>query len=198
MLKIGLTGGIGCGKTTAANLFIELGIPVIDADVIAHTLVNKGQPALGQIEKTFGSTIINENGALNRKKLGEIVLSNPHKKKQLESILHPLVYDELQRQLELLDAPYAILCIPLLLETNMQHLVDRVLVIDCPVAVQFERIKRRDQLTDERIYSIIDAQVSRQHRLLSANDVIFNSGSASKLAEQIKKLHNLYISTCDS
>ena len=138
-------------------MFIEQGIPVIDADVIAHTLVNKGQPALSQIEKTFGSTIINEDGSLNRKKLGEIVFSNPHKKKQLESILHPLVYDELQRQLESLDAPYAILCIPLLLETKMQHLVDRVLVIDCPVEVQFDRVKRRDQLTDERIYSIIDA-----------------------------------------
>lgn len=198
MLKIGLTGGIGCGKTTAANLFIELGIPVIDADVIAHTLVNKGQPALSQIKKTFGSTIINADGSLNRKKLGEIVFSNPRKKKQLESILHPLVYEELLCQLESLDAPYAILCVPLLLETKMQHLVDRVLVIDCPVEVQFERVKRRDQFTDERIYSIIDAQTSRQQRLSSADDIINNSGSTSTLAEQIKKLHNLYISTCDS
>ena len=198
MLKIGLTGGIGCGKTTAANLFIELGIPVLDADLIAHTLVNKGQLALNQIEKIFGSTIINEDGSLNRKKLGEIVFSNPHKKKQLESILHPLVYEELQRQLESLDAPYAILCIPLLLETKMQHIVDRVLVIDCPVEVQFERVKRRDQLTDERIFSVINAQTSRQQRLSLADDIIKNSGSTSKLAEQIKKLHNLYISTCES
>lgn len=198
MLKIGLTGGIGCGKTTAANLFIELGIPVLDADLIAHTLVNKGQLALNQIEKIFGSTIINEDGSLNRKKLGEIVFSNPHKKKQLESILHPLVYEELQRQLESLDAPYAILCIPLLLETKMQHIVDRVLVIDCPVEVQFERVKRRDQLTDERIFSVINAQTSRQQRLSLADDIIKNSGSTSKLAEQIKKLHNLYISTSES
>ena len=198
MLKIGLTGGIGCGKTTAANLFIELGIPVLDADLIAHTLVNKGQLALNQIEKIFGSTIINEDGSLNRKKLGEIVFSNPHKKKQLESILHPLVYGELQRQLESLDAPYAILCIPLLLETKMQHIVDRVLIIDCPVEVQFERVKRRDQLTDERIFSVINAQTSRQQRLSLADDIIKNSGSTSKLAEQIKKLHNLYISTSES
>lgn len=198
MLKIGLTGGIGSGKTTAANLFIELGIPVIDADKIAHTLVNNGQPALREVEKKFGSTIINEDGSLDRNKLRDIVFSSPDKKKLLESILHPLVYKEMQRRMESLHSPYVILCIPLLLETGMQHLVDRTLVIDCPVETQFERVKQRNRLTDDRIFSIINAQISRTQRISAADDIINNTGSTSKLAEQIKKLHNLYISLCES
>jgi dephospho-CoA kinase len=198
MLKIGLTGGIGSGKTTASNLFLELGIPVIDADKISHSLVKKDQPALSEIEKTFGSAIINPDGSLDRDRLRDIVFSNSDKKKLLESILHPLVYKEIRRQIETLDSPYVILSIPLLLETGMQHLVDRVLVIDCPVETQIKRVKQRNRITEEKIRSIINAQIPRTQRITAANDIIDNSGSASKLAEQIKKLHNLYLSLCES
>lgn len=198
MLKIGLTGGIGSGKTTAANFFLELGIPVIDADDIAHTLVAKGQPALKEIEKTFGAIILNEDGSLDRGKLRDIIFSSPSQKKLLESILHPLVYEEMQRQTDSMDSPYVILSIPLLLETGMQHLVDRVLVIDCPVEIQFERVKQRNGLTDDRITSIIEAQIPRTLRISAADDIVNNAGSTSKLAEQIKKLHNLYISLGNS
>ncbi|WAK02830.1 dephospho-CoA kinase [Methylobacter sp. YRD-M1] len=194
MLKIGLTGGIGCGKTTVARLFAELGGPVIDADQIAHQLVAKGQPALAQIAQQFGADILDPDGSLNRTRLREIVFSNPSQKQKLESILHPLVYQSIQAELERLSTPYCIIAIPLLFETNMAHFVDRVLVVDCPVEIQIARVRKRDQLTLERIQSIIDSQVSRDFRKSHADDLIDNSESDYGLAEQVKKLHNLYLS----
>ncbi|WP_027159199.1 dephospho-CoA kinase [Methylobacter luteus] len=194
MLKIGLTGGIGCGKTTVARLFAELGSPVIDADQIAHDLVAKGQPALKQIDQQFDADILNPDGSLNRSRLREIVFSDPAQKQKLESILHPLVYQSIQAELEKLNAPYCIIAIPLLFETNMTHFVDRVLVVDCPVETQIARVRKRDQLSLERIRSIIDSQVSRDVRKSHADDLIDNSESDYRLAEQVKKLHNLYLS----
>jgi dephospho-CoA kinase len=194
MLKIGLTGGIGCGKTTVARLFAELGSPVIDADQIAHELVAKGQPALKQIDQQFDAGILNPDGSLNRSRLREIIFSDPAQKQKLESILHPLVYQSIQAELERLNAPYCIIAIPLLFETNMTHFVDRVLVVDCPVETQIARVRKRDQLSLERIRSIIDSQVSRDVRKAHADDLIDNSESDYRLAEQVKKLHNLYLS----
>jgi dephospho-CoA kinase len=194
MLKIGLTGGIGCGKTTVARLFAELGSPVIDADQIAHELVAKGQPALKQIDQQFDGGILHPDGSLNRSRLREIVFSDPAQKQKLESILHPLVYQSIQAELERLNAPYCIIAIPLLFETNMTHFVDRVLVVDCPVETQIARVRKRDQLSLERIRSIIDSQVSRDVRKSHADDLIDNSESDYRLAEQVKKLHNLYLS----
>jgi dephospho-CoA kinase len=194
MLKIGLTGGIGCGKTTVARLFAELGSPVIDADQIAHELVAKGQPALKQIDQQFDAGILNPDGSLNRSRLREIVFSDPAQKQKLEAILHPLVYQSIQAELERLNAPYCIIAIPLLFETNMTHFVDRVLVVDCPVETQIARVRKRDQLSLERIRSIIDSQVSRDVRKSHADDLIDNSESDYRLAEQVKKLHNLYLS----
>jgi len=197
MLKVGLTGGIGCGKTTVANLFISLGIPVLDADVISHQLVAVGQPALLKIADHFGDGILNSDGALNRAQLREIVFANPAQKKQLEAILHPLVYQELQSQMTQLHTPYCLVSVPLLFETNMQHLVDRVLVVDCPVSIQIERVRIRDNISLERVQSILDSQVSRETRLANANEVIDNSNADSALAEQVKKLHNFYLSISD-
>ncbi len=133
MLKIGLTGGIGCGKSTVAGIFADLNIPVLDADQIAHRLVEKGQPALARIQQEFGASILNPDGSLNRQHLREIVFSDLKQKQKLESILHPLIYKTLQAELEQLVAPYCLISIPLLFETDMMHLVDRILVIDCPV-----------------------------------------------------------------
>jgi dephospho-CoA kinase len=198
MLKVGLTGGIGCGKTTVARVFAQLNIPVIDADEIAHRLVAIGQPALSQIQQEFGADILNPDGSLNRKKLRELIFSDLKQKHKLESILHPLVYQAIQAELKQLNAPYCIICIPLLFETNMCHFVDRILVVDCSVETQIERVRCRDHLTVERIQSIINSQASRAFRKKNANDLIENSGTNDKLAEQVKKLHNLYLSlsTC--
>jgi dephospho-CoA kinase len=197
MLKIGLTGGIGSGKSTVAKVFEQLKIPVIDADEIAHQLVAIGQPALSQIQQEFGTAVYNPDGSLNRKKLGELVFSDPKQKQKLESILHPLVYEAIQAELKhlnQLNKPYCIICIPLIIETNMTHLVDRILVVDCSVETQIERVRKRDNMTIERIQSIIDSQVSRTFRKSQANDLIDNSETDDRLAEEVKKLHNLYLS----
>lgn len=194
MLKVGLTGGIGCGKSTVAALFAALNVPILDADVIAHRLVEPGQPALWQIQQAFGDGILNPDASLNRHQLRELVFSDVEKKQKLEAILHPLIYQTLQTELEQLAAPYCLICIPLLFETGMTAFVDRVLVIDCPVEIQLQRVKQRDKLTEARIQSIIDQQVPRSFRKAHADDLIDNSAADDRLAEQVKKLHNLYLS----
>lgn len=194
MLKIGLTGGIGSGKSTVTQIFSELKAPIIDADIIAYELVGPGKPALKAIIDHFGQQILTNQNALNRKKLKEIIFSNPEQKKQLEQILHPLVFAEMESQIKQLSGPYCILSIPLLLETQMEDFVDRILVIDCPVEFQLERVKNRDQLSEDRIKAIIASQATKEQRLQAAEDVIDNSTDAQALAEQVKKLHNLYLS----
>ena len=194
MLKVGLTGGIGCGKSTVARLFEKLSVPVIDADVIAHQLVDKGHEALQQIERTFGRGVLQPDGSLDRPKLKSLIFGDSSRKKQLEAILHPLVYRAIQNQIEKLAGAYCIVCIPLLFETEMTAFVDRILVVDCPERVQLERVKNRDHLDENLIQSIIAAQVSRTYRKSRADDLIDNSGVASSLAEQVKNLHNLYLS----
>jgi dephospho-CoA kinase len=191
MLKIGLTGGLGCGKTTVANLFAAKGVPVLDADQIARELVEPGQPALAAIVREFGEEFL-EAGQLNRVRLREVVFQCPERKRQLESILHPMVFDAMQRQLATLRSDYCILCIPLLLETKQQAFVDRILVIDCPVELQYERVKNRDGLEMAEIGRIIQSQVSRQERLAAATEVIENSGQMEQLVEQVEKLHRMY------
>ena len=198
MLKIGLTGGIGCGKSTVAEIFGQFRTPVIDADEIAHQLVAIGQPALAQIQQKFGADALNPDGSLNRGLLRELIFSDDKQKQKLEAILHPLVYQTIQAKVKKLDAPYCIICIPLLFETNMSHLVDRVLVVDCSIETQIERLQKRDNMTVKRIQSIIDSQVSRDFRKAHANDLIDNSETNDRLAEAVKKLHNFYLSlsTC--
>ena len=191
MLKIGLTGGLGCGKTTVANLFAAKGVPVLDADQIARELVEPGQPALAAIVREFGEEFL-EAGQLNRVRLREVVFQCPERKRQLESILHPMVFDAMQRQLATLRSDYCILCIPLLFETKQQAFVDRILVVDCPVELQYERVKNRDGLEMAEIGRIIQSQVSRQERLAAATEVIENSGQMEQLVEQVEKLHRMY------
>jgi len=198
MLKIGLTGGIGCGKTTVSKIFDQLHIPIIDADEIAHQLVAVGQPALLEIEQAYGSGMLSSDGSLNRKKLRELIFSEPSQKQKLENLLHPLVYLSIKTEVERLNTPYCIICIPLLFETQMSHLVDRILVVDCSVQTQIKRLKKRDNMTLESIQSIINSQVSQAFRKAHTNDLIDNSETNDRLAEQIKKLHNFYLSlsTC--
>ena len=193
MLKIGLTGGIGCGKSTVTDLFNSLyNIPIIDADIISHQLVEPEQPALSQIQQKFGKSIINQDGSLNRAKLKDIIFSDKEKKQQLEAILHPLIYQQMQLECSQQTAEYCILCIPLLIEANRKDVVDRILVVDCSIEMQKERVSQRDKLTSKQITSIISSQVSRKLRLSHADDIINNSNSTNLLAEQVKKLHNQY------
>jgi len=193
MLKIGLTGGIGSGKSTITALFSNYNIPIIDADIIAHQLVAPGQPALNLLQQAFGAAILNSDGSLNRKQLRDIIFSDADKKAQLESIMHPLIFQQMQAEYQQQNSPYSILCIPLLIETKMTSFVDHILVIDCDVETQIERVKQRDQLSTERILSIIASQIDRKTRLSYANDIIDNSKSTTQLAEQVKKLHNQYL-----
>jgi dephospho-CoA kinase len=193
MLKIGLTGGIGSGKSTVSQLFSDLAIPVIDADIIAHQITQPHQPVLKHIVDTLGGDIINTDGSLNRDKLRILVFAQPDKKKQLENLLHPIIYAEIATQIEQIRTAYCIICVPLLLETQKTCLVNRVLVIDCPEQMQVERVKHRSHLTEQQIYAIMAAQVSRLQRLASADDIIDNSKSPIHLAEQVKTLHNSYL-----
>ncbi|RIZ66670.1 MAG: dephospho-CoA kinase [Methylococcales bacterium] len=196
MLKIGLTGGIGCGKTTVSKLFEQLNIQVIDADILAHQLVEIDQPALKEIALAFGTDMLNVDGSLNRKKLSQIIFSDSQQKQKLEAILHPLIYEAIQTALKSIDSAYCIISIPLLFETNMIDLVDRILVIDCPEQTQIERVLKRDAMPLAQIQAIIANQVSRTYRRSHAHDLIDTSIANDKLAESIKKLHNSYISLC--
>jgi len=194
VLKIGLTGGIGCGKSTVTSIFKQLNIPVIDADEIAHQLVAVGQPALMLIQQTFGVHSLQTDGSLNRDVIRELVFTHPEQKQKLEAIIHPLVYQTIAEKIALLNAPYCILSIPLLFETNNADFVNRVLVVDCPVEAQIERVQKRDNLTVERVQSIMDTQVSRAFRTAHAHDIIDNTKTTTELAKQVENLHNLYLS----
>ncbi|MGY6278140.1 dephospho-CoA kinase [Methylomonas sp. MgM2] len=193
MFKVGLTGGIGCGKSTVSQLFADIGVPIIDADVIARQLVEPGRYALEKLAMKFGSTILNADGSLNRKELRFRAFSNPKIKQQLDEIMHPLIYDEIQAQAAQLRSPYCIIVIPLLLETQKRYTVDRVLVVDCPLEIQLQRVLERDDIDQAQAQAIIAAQVGRQQRLANADDVIDNSEHRANLAEQVKSLHNLYL-----
>jgi dephospho-CoA kinase len=198
MLRVGLTGGIGSGKSTAAALFAGHGAPVIDADEIARQLVTPEQPAYEQVLKTFGRDIVGPSGKLDRDRLRRIVFSDPGHRKRLEAILHPLVRGEIQQQTQRLQAPYCIIVIPLLIEANQRDLVDRVLVIDIDEALQLQRVTARSQLTADEIRKIIGAQLSRSERLRHADDVIINSMGLGELRANVEALHERYLTLARS
>ncbi len=193
MLKIGLTGGIGSGKSAATARFAELGAPIIDADITARKVVETGSPGLLAIEQRFGSSILNKDGALNRDLLRDLVFSDDKARSDLESILHPRIRQHMWQQLAQLDDPYAILDIPLLFETKQNQQMDRVVVVDCPRELQIERICNRDHISAADAAAIIRAQISREERLKGAHDIIDNSGTLLKLTEQVDALHISYL-----
>ncbi len=193
MLTIGLTGGIACGKSTVTQLFEKLGVPVIDADDIAHNLVRPQQPALALLKKRFGSQIIAANGSLNRAALRELVFNSPSDKEALEAILHPLIYQTMQQQLSQCNSPYVILSIPLLLEGKHPLQIDRILLIDCPEAIQIKRVKSRNGFSEKMIKAIIKSQCSRNERIHHADDVINNTSTLKKLTSEVNKLHEFYL-----
>jgi len=191
-LKIGLTGGIGSGKSAACEIFSELGVPVIDADDITHTLVKPGMPAFKEIIRLFGDEIISSDGTLDRKIIRDKVFTNEINRKKLEDILHPAVYEEIAVQIENINSRYCIISIPLLLETDASNIVDRILVIDAPREQQLERATNRDKATKSDIDAIIDSQISRKARLSAADDIVDNKGDITALRKKICELHEFY------
>jgi len=198
MLKVFLTGGIGSGKTTISDLFAELGVPVIDTDIISRHVVEPGQPALEEITQCFGSEVLDENNGLNRKKLREIIFIDTQARKDLESILHKRIYDEVDRQLGKLNVPYAIIVVPLLIETDQQQLADRILLVDTTIETQQNRVLQRDNISQTQFDSIITSQASRDDRLKYADDVIVNDTPDQDLSAEVKKLHLKYLQMAKS
>ena len=192
MLIIGLTGGIGSGKSTAAERFRHLGVPVIDADAIARELAQPGQAGFAAIVDHFGPEILDETGHIDRRRLREIVFRDPAAKRALETILHPLVRREMQDQAARLTADYCIFMIPLLFESGQDALVDRVLVIDAPEHLQRQRTRQRDGVDEQQVQRIMAQQIDRQTRLSLADDVIHNSGDMDQLHAAVDALHRRY------
>jgi len=192
ILRIGLTGGIGSGKSTACRIFAESGVPVIDADQIAHKLSAKGQPAYQEINRLFGDKVIQADGELDRNKIRKIVFDDNEARLKLESILHPLIYNEIDKLVSEIESGYCVICIPLLIETGSLDKVDRVIVIDATEEQQINRASLRDDVNKEIIEKIIKKQVSREKRLGFAHDVIHNDGDIDSLRLQIHELNEKY------
>ena len=192
-VRIGLTGGIGSGKTEVSRYFASLGVPVIDTDTIAHELVARGQPALAEITAEFGDGILDEHGNLDRAKLRGIVFADPARRRRLEQILHPRIRDKAVSLSEQCEAAYCILVIPLLVESGRDYPLDRILVVDTPVELQYRRIAGRDGISREQIASILAAQADRDTRLRAADDVIVNDGDIDGLHRKIDELHQRYL-----
>ena len=192
-LIVGLTGGIGSGKSTVAEFFRKLGATIIDADVIARALVAPGEPALEEIIAAFGSACLDAGGQLDRGRLRRLVFSNPVRRQQLETILHPKIATEIIKLIKNVRTPYCIVVIPLLVETHQRDLVDRILVVDAPVDIRITRVEARDQMPRDEIDAIIRTQANRETQLQVADDVICNIGSLDKLAILVKKQHDCYL-----
>ena len=198
MYIIGLTGGIGSGKSEAARVFAELGVPIVDVDIISHELTTSGQTTLNKIADTFGETILNNDGSLNRTSLRQKVFADSEARKKLEVILHPAIYNKaLERLEENASAPYQILAIPLLFESDRYlKIINRSLVIDSDTKLQIVRASKRDGLLEADIQKIIDVQMPREKRNALADDIILNDGSIEELKEKVKQVHEKYIHTC--
>jgi len=199
MFAVGLTGGIGCGKSSAAQLFAELGAGVIDTDAIAHQLTQSDAPAVDAIRLKFGADYLLPDGSLDRVKMRRLVFSDRKAKTRLEAILHPLIKQEVQVEMQRIQAPYLLIVVPLLLETgNYNDLVQRVLVVDCDEAQQLQRTMARGTLSAAEVRAIMASQVDRQTRLRGADDVIDNIGDPEDLRRQVENLHHQYVKLAGS
>lgn len=196
---VGLTGGIGSGKTTVANLFAELGVDIIDADIIARDVVAKGSPALHAISEHFGANFIQADGQLDRALLRRQIFNDDSDKLWLNNLLHPLIREQLMTQTKAASSPYCVLVAPLLIENNLTALVDRVLVIDVKESTQIARATQRDSNSKEQIQAIMNSQVSRDYRKNHADDLLNNDDcSFVELKKSIVKLHQTYLLSAHS
>ena len=193
---IGLTGGIGSGKSAAADFFQNEGISVIDTDQLARKVIEKDTPGYSKVVDSFGANIIDNNDSIDRAKLREAVFHDSEKRKILESITHPLVRELMVQKISSSTSPYSIIMVPLIFETNSAKNYDRVLVIDCDVEIQLERAMARDENSADLIQKIIDSQCSRSERLSIANDVIPNNHSIEDLQKRSLAMHNFYLGFC--
>jgi dephospho-CoA kinase len=192
-LRIGLTGGIASGKSTVAERFLELGIPVINADEVARAVVAPGQRGLAAVADAFGAAVLDESGGLDRRALRNLIFADPTRRKELEQILHPLIQAEMELRAAAVIGPYLVMEIPLLIEGGKLDRVDRILVVDVDEAIQLERVMARDASSPEQARAILDAQASRAQRLSVADDVLVNAASVADLRRAVEKLHARYL-----
>ncbi len=190
---VGVTGGIGSGKTTICREFAALGAPVIDTDQVARDVVAPGSPGLAAVVAAFGPEVLTADGQLDRRRVRQLVFATPALREQLEAILHPLIRQETDARVQAAGFPYCLVCIPLLVERGGGNRVNRVLVIDCPTEVQIARVMARDELTAPEVAAIMRTQASREDRLAAAHDVLENTGDVSLLRPQISALHARYL-----
>lgn len=193
MLTIGLTGGFASGKSTVARCFSARGVPLLDTDIIASELVAPGQPALREIQAVFGAKALDAEGRLNRAWLRQQVFTDPDQRLRLEAILHPRIYQAVIERLPTLHGPYCLLVIPLLLECAQDYPIDRVLLVDSPEPLQYQRAAERDGLSRNMTAAILSSQATRTERLAAADDVIANNADLPSLERQVEQLHNKYL-----
>jgi dephospho-CoA kinase len=191
---LGLTGGIGSGKSAVAQHFIDLGVHLVDADHAARWVVEPGKPALAKIAEHFGSDVLQADGQLNRAALRSLVFADANERRWLEALLHPLIGQEIIQYLARAESPYAILVSPLLVESGQHMLTQRILVVDAPEQLQMQRTMARDQSTSEQVQAILQAQASREERLRHAHDVLLNDQDLTWLHAEVERLHTFYLS----
>ena len=196
MLRIGLTGGVGSGKSAAAAFFASLGAPIIDADVIARDVTSKGSPVLAQIAETFGPEALTPTGDLDRRAMRKRVFGDENARRALEAIVHPEVRRSIEKRIRTLPpTDYCVVVVPLLLETGMESMFDHVVVVDCDEEIQVRRVAARDRTSATDARAILASQLSRQERLAGADDILENSGDLSHLRTQIERLHGEFSQT---
>ena len=192
-LRIGLTGGIASGKSTVAQRFIELGVPVIDADEAARAVVARGTPGLAEAIKRFGKGVVTANGELDRRALRDLIFSDPAQRKDLEAILHPLIRAHMERLAAVAVGPYVVMAIPLLIEGGSRDRIDRILLVDLDEATQLARVMARDGSSLDQAHAILGSQASRSARLSAADDVLTNTATVMELRQSVDRLHQQYL-----
>ncbi|MHA6492524.1 dephospho-CoA kinase [Pseudomonas borbori] len=190
---LGLTGGIGSGKSAVAQCFVDRGVHLVDADHAARWVVEPGKPALAKIVEHFGPQVLQADGHLDRTVLRTLIFDNPEQRRWLETLLHPLIGQEITNYLAQAQSPYAILVSPLLIESGQYKLTQRVLVVDAPEALQLQRTMQRDNSSAEQVQAIFQAQASREERLRHADDVLLNDSDLSHIAAEVERLHTFYL-----
>ncbi len=193
VLTIGLTGGVASGKSTVAAMFAERGARLIDTDAIAREVVAQGEPGLDAVRAVFGDGVMTPGGDLDRAALRRVVFRDTDKRRTLETLLHPLIRERTLERLAKIDGPYALIVVPLLVETDFGRLVDRVLVVDCPESLQLERLMRRDGIPRTDALAMLAAQADRPTRLQAADDVLDNSGDPQTTRRRVADLHERYL-----
>ncbi|MEC9340202.1 MAG: dephospho-CoA kinase [Pseudomonadota bacterium] len=189
---VGVTGGIAAGKSTATDFFAARGVPVLDADIAAREVVAPGSPGLAAVRSAFGDAVIAADGSLDRRKLRALIFADDSRRRTLEHILHPRIHARIRQQLAKLDAPWVILSVPLLVNSELRELIHRTLVIDAEPEVQIKRVMARDDIDADQAGKILAAQSTREERLAIADDVVDNSGDPQALTAQLERLANLY------